>query len=190
MGPARLRWTLVWARVCALHWCHQSVSPVYACAWLGVSAFTDKISTRLASQAWNGKGEPMSLLHSWKSFICLTQNLLPSTCSAQCPLLFRLLSSLLPQVSIPFFCKFGQAEYLEFVAWEFCSLHDLPDVFPSSPWLLHHQSSSQFASLSISFHLSGITENVPCRCSVFPHSPFPCGFNWINWIFLTSNPLS
>lgn len=73
---------------------------------------------------------------------------LPCIDSAQFSLLLRLLPSLLLWGSVPFSCKFGQAEYLEFVAWEFYRLHNLPGVFifPSNPWL------SYFTTAAISLH--------------------------------------
>lgn len=168
--------------------CHQSV---LAFGWGSQSSQTRFPSTWLLRLEMLKDIKPMSLLHSWKCFICLTLNLLPSTCSAQWHLLLRLLSSLFLKSQFLSLASLDKQNILTlllensvvsntfqmallpvhdfYITQAALSLH--PRVFPCS-----HQAVQKM------YHVGVI--------SVFSHSPFPRGFSWINWILLTLNPLS
>lgn len=156
----------------------------------GVSFFTDKISIHCVPQAWNG--EAMSLLHSWKCFVCLTLNLLPSThsgsaiCSWGCCQVSGLESQFLCLASL------GKQNILNLLLensvvsttfqMSFLPVHDFyitQAALNLHPWvfLFSHQAVQKMYNLGV---ISGF----------FPHPPFPCGFSWITWILLTLNPLS
>lgn len=123
--------------------------------------------------------------------VCLTLNLFPSISSAQCHFLLRLLPSLLTQVSILSLASLDEQNILNLLLensvvsttfqMSFLPVHDFyiteatlslhPWVFPFS-----HQALQKMCHVYV--------------ISVFPHSPFPRGFRWINWILWTLSPLS
>lgn len=167
--------------------CHQSVP---ALGW-GLSSKIRKISIHFASWAWNGKADPMSLLHSWKCSVCLTLNLLPSTCSVQWYLLLRLLSSFFLKSQFLSLARSDKENILNLqLESSVVSMTFQMSFLPVHEFYIT-QAALRLHPWVFPFSLQAVQKMYHAGViSGFSHSPFPRGFSWINWILLTLNPLS